>query len=67
MESKYNWFALEVISSGTWCPVKFHCDRATSLCEEYHQLLSGKLKLMMNVMYVRSNKQLNTCCGIVVM
>ena len=28
---------------------------------------NGKLKLMMNVMYVRNNKQLNTCCGIVVM
>ena len=36
METKYNWFALGVISSGIWCPVPLHCDRAFSLCEEYH-------------------------------
>ena len=39
METKYNWFALGVISSGAWCPVTLHCGRAFSLCEEY-QLLS---------------------------
>ena len=38
METKYNRFALGVISSGTWCPVTLHCDRAFSLCEEHHLL-----------------------------
>ena len=40
METKYNWLALGVILSGTWRPVSLNCDRAFSLCEEYHQSLS---------------------------
>ena len=54
METKYNWFALGVISSGTWCPVPLHCDRAFSLCEVYHQLLSVELQCVVAVRGVSS-------------
>ena len=60
METKYNWFALGVISSGTWCPVPLHCDTAFSLCEEYHQLLSvNYIALLQHVVSVPLG---NECC-----
>ena len=60
METKCNWFPLRVISSGIWCPVLLHCDKAFSLCEEYHQLLSvNYIALLQCVLSVPLD---NECC-----
>ena len=65
METKHHWFALGVISSGTWCPVPLYCDRAFSLCEEFHQLLSVNCTALLQ--YVVSVRALdNECCIITV-
>ena len=60
METKYNWFALGVISSGTWCPVPLHCDRAFSLYQEFHQLLSVNCIVLLQCMV--SVPLDNECC-----
>ena len=60
METKYNWFALGVISSGTWYPVPLNCDRAFSLCEKYHHLLSVNcIALLQCVVFIPLD---NECC-----
>ena len=60
METKYNWFSLGVIASGTWCPVPLHCDRTFSLCDEYHQFLSvNHIALLQFVVSVPLG---NECC-----
>ena len=62
-ETKYNWLPLGVISSGTWCPVALHCDRAFSLCQElYDQLLSVKYIALLR--YVVPVPLDNECCVI---
>ena len=60
MKTKYNWFALGVISLGTWCSVPLHCDRAFSLYQEFHQLLSVNcIALLQCVVSVPLD---NECC-----
>ena len=60
METKHHWFALGVISSGTWCPVPLHCDRPFSICEEFHQLLSvNRIALLQCVVSIPLD---NECC-----